>query len=159
MSEIRFTSGRAALDALLSSLERGVQDQLKERNINASGALARSTHTDVFTDDGFTTGSLMALSHWKTAGSGSPPRTRVGYLTLAQWAIDKGLASTRKGAERFGSLLSAKIYDYGSKDFREGNPNVYTEAVRDVQTKVPRVVDAFIKDIATPIKRSFPKAS
>lgn len=155
MNEIRFISGIAAMNNYLHGIKEEVSDQLEARNINASGSLDRSNRTAVYSDGYTTVGELMALGHWKTAGSGSPPGTRVGFLTLAQWAIDKGLTSSQSQAERIGGLVSAKIEQKGSKDHRERNPNVYTEAIKKAEPKVPKVINAFVLDVARPIRSAF----
>lgn len=155
MEEIRFISGLAALNNYLHGIKGAVSAELEAQNINASGALDRSNRTAVYGDGFATTGELLALGYWKTAGSGSPPGTKVGFLTLAQWAIDKGLASNQSQAERFGGLVSTKIEHEGSKRWRQKGKNVYVEAIKKAEPHTGKVINAFVLDIARPIKTAF----
>lgn len=155
MGELRFISGEAALRTFIAKIQGDAIDRLDDRNINSSGRLKRSTTTEVRIGFGSSEATLFALEYWKQAGSGSPPGTKTDPFDLAQWARDKGLANNDRAALKLGVLVSRKIERSGSKDFREGNPNVYIEAIEANADMVPEVLSAFLRDIPSALVSEF----
>lgn len=157
MPEI-FISGKAALSHFMGQRVSNINEALDSRKINASGKLRRTNAYAV--DDGptFTTATLYAQSYWVKAGSGSPPGTKVSLPDLVQWAKDKGLVNNERAALRLAYLTSRKIFREGSRDFRQGNENVYLKEIDAAQREIPDVLQAFLRDIDTPLIEQFGKA-
>lgn len=155
---ITFISGKAALQAFVGDLHGDVDRRLDQRNINASGALKASNRHEVYEQAEAIVGELSALSYWKNAGSGSPPRTVADFEDLKGWALVKGLTSDLGMAGRIAAAVQDRIYEEGSRDFRERNPNVYTEAVEAAQPRINDVLQAFLRDIDAPMATQFSKA-
>lgn len=155
MAEIRFISGEAALRAFIDGYSSKAQDELDRRNINASGRLRASHRVEVFSDQDSTTGSLYGLSYWTKAGSGSPPGTVADLTGLKEWLLNKGLIKDLTPPERIAALIQDKIYREGSRDFRERNPNVYRQVAEGYRDKVRPVVQAFLRDVSSPMSKSF----
>ncbi len=158
MSEIRFISGEAALRQFLDGFDQQAKGELERRNINASGALSKSHRVEVFTSSTATTGEVLGLSYWTKAGSGSPPGTVASLEGLKGWLLDKGIVKGNEPTEWIAALIQDKIYEQGSRDFRERNPNVYRETAKAVEDGVPDVVSAFLKDLTSPIGKAFTAA-
>lgn len=155
MTIIRFISGNAALQDFLFGISSDAQTGLDDRNINASGRLRQSHRVEVSDGPSFTNGVFSALAHWTKAGSGSPPGTKVNADDLKQWALDKGLANNDRAALRLGNLTARKIELQGSKDHREGNPNVYFDAIEANAYKIPDMLMAFARDFQEPVSAQF----
>jgi hypothetical protein len=157
MSEI-FISGKAALANFMGNRVANINEALDSRKINASGKLRRTNAYAV--DDGptFTVATLYAQSYWVQAGSGSPPGTKVSLPDLVQWAKDKGLVNNERAALRLAFLTQRKILKEGSRDFRQGNDNVYLKEIDAAQVEIPDVLQTFLRDIDTPLAQQFGKA-
>ena len=155
MGELRFISGEAALRNFIAKVQGDAIAGLDDRKINASGRLKRSTTTEVRIGFGSSEATLFALGYWKQAGSGQEPGTKVDPFDLAQWARDKGLANNDRAALKLGVLVSRKIERSGSKDFREGNSNVYVDAINANADMVPEVLSAFLRDIPSAMVTEF----
>lgn len=158
MSEIRFISGEAALRNFLHAYSEEARGQLVERNINASGALSRSHRIDVGVSGNATTGELLGLSYWTTAGSGSPPGTVANLDGLKAWLLDKGIVKGVDNPSWLAELIQDKIYAEGSKRFRERQPNVYRKLAREKSIEVSEVIKVFLTDIAKPMDSVFTAA-
>jgi len=158
MTTIRFINGSAALADFLNGIHRDIDDQLDQRNINASGRLRASNRTEVFSTSADVVGNLFALDYWKKAGSGSAPGTDVSVDKLYQWALDKGLTSDQEEAARIGYFTHLKILKEGSYDHRAGNKNVYVQAIESAQSRVPELLREFLIDFRDPIADQFSKA-
>lgn len=155
MDQPTFTSGSAALRSFMQGIHSRVDELLEERNINASGRLQRSNRVDLRESVSASTGTLSALSYWRTAGSGSPPGTATEWTALQRWAMDKGLANNERRAARIAMLVQRKILREGSKQYREGGKNVYTQAIEEAQERIPSVLRAFLRDADSRHRKEF----
>jgi hypothetical protein len=158
MTTIRFISGAAALSDFIAGIHGDVDDRLDQRGINASGAMKRSNRTDVVPGIESMSANLYALGYWKTAGSGSPPGTKVSGDALMKWAMDKGLAIDERRAARIAIYTQRKIFKEGSKQHRENGENVYQGAVEAAAPKIPELIRAFLSDYREPIATEFKRA-
>ena len=158
MTTVRFINGSAALADFLNGIHRDIDDQLDQRNINASGRLRASNRTEVFSTSADVVGNLFALDYWKTAGSGSPPGTNVELDDLRGWLIDKGIITDLEETKYVALLIQEKILKEGSRDHRERNTNVYVESIRSAQSKMPFILREFLTDFRDPIAEQFSKA-
>lgn len=158
MSAIQFITGKAALVNFLAGIKAEAIEQLDQRNINASGALKRSTNYAVNVDVGRVDASLFALSYWETAGSGSPPGTVANLTALKAWALDKGIIKGVADPSGFAQTVKDNILLWGSNDWIAGNENVYIRSVENAAPKVAPMLLAFARDYSTPIAAEFKKA-
>lgn len=146
MADTTYINGSAALRSFMQGIHSRVNELLDERGINASGRLQRSNRVDLRESVSASTGTLSALSYWRTAGSGSPPGTAVEWTALQRWAMDKGLANNERRAARIAMLVQRKILREGSKQWREHGENVYMQAIEEAQGRIPSVLRAFLRD-------------
>lgn len=158
MAVLRFISGRAALSDYIQRIHTDVDKRLDDRRINATGSLKRSNRTSISEGPGSMSAELMALGYWKTAGSGSPPGTKVSGDALMKWAMDKGLAIDERRAARIAIYTQRKIFKEGSKQHRENGENVYQGAVEAAAPKIPELIRAFLSDYREPIATEFKRA-
>lgn len=155
MDRPTFISGSAALLNFMQGIHSRVNELLDERGINASGRLQRSNRVDLRESVSASTGTLSALSYWRTAGSGSPPGTATEWTALQRWAMDKGLANNKRRAARIAMLVQRKILMGGSNQYREGGKNVYTQAIEEAQERIPSVLRAFLRDTDSRHRKEF----
>ena len=158
MGAILFITGEAALRAFVNGVSEEAQQGLDDRNINASGRLRASHRVEVVTDGDSSTGTLFGLSYWTKAGSGSPPGTVADLTGLKEWLLNKGIVKNVTDPERIAVLIQDKIYEFGSRDFRERNPNVYREVADRKADQMAPVIRAFLRDIENPVDKTFTAA-
>lgn len=122
---------RAQTGRSMTALIAAINQDLIDRNINATRALTRSNSAIVGDTGKVVTALGYALDYWTRAGSGSPPGTRTDFVQLYRWAKAKGLGRTDRETLRIAALTSRKIRKFGSRDWREGNVNVYLNRIDD----------------------------
>lgn len=155
MDQPTFISGSAALRNFIQGIHTRVDELLDDRSINASGRLQRSNRVDLRESVSASTGTLSALSYWRTAGSGSPPGTFVSVAALREWAVEKGLTDDRETANYIAMGIQLLILNEGSEQYREGGKNVYTQAIEEAQERIPSVLRAFLRDADSRHRKEF----
>lgn len=154
-ADTTYINGSAALRSFMQGIHSRVNELLDDRGINASGRLRRSNRVDLRESVSASTGVFSALSYWRTAGSGSPPGTKTEWTALQRWAMDKGLANNERRAARIAMFVQRKILREGSKQYREGGKNVYTQAIEEAQGRIPSVLRAFLRDEDSRYRKEF----
>lgn len=155
MGTLQFISGKAAMETFMAMLREDINDDLDTQNVNASGRLKRSNTVTVSESPASITGTLMGLTYWVNANSGTPPGTNVSLDALVQWAKDKGLVNNDRAALRLAFTTQKKIRAIGSRGFREGRPNTYEERIKRNADQLPDVLRACMKDIDAGIITEF----
>lgn len=125
MSGMRLYHTAQQTGRTLTDLLAVINQDLVDRNINATGELTRSNSVIVGDQGKVVIGLGYALDYWTKAGSGSPPGTRTDFVQLYRWAKAKGLGRNDRETLRIAALTGRKIRREGSRDWREKNPNVY----------------------------------
>ncbi len=159
MTSLRFISGKAALGNYLQGMRIDADRRLDARKLNASGRLKASNATEIRESGDVVTGSFTALDYWKTGGgSGSPPGTVADLEGLKEWVIIRKMVGPVETPDFLAERIQDRIYEDGSKYFRDRRDNEYANAVEAAQPGVNAVLGAFLSDIANPVADQFSKA-
>ncbi len=116
----------AEVTAAMDALRVRVSDEIRRRDLIASGDMLRSLDVDVKQDSEGATGTLSALDYWVNVGSGTPPGSDVSERDIAKWMEDVGFEGDNAGIAWF---IARKIRRDGSLDYRVGNPNAFETAI------------------------------
>ena len=116
----------AEVTAAMDALRVRVSDEIRRRDLIASGDMLRSLDVDVKQDSEGATGTLSAIDYWVNVGSGTPPGGDVTEREISKWLDDKGFEGDNAGIAWF---IARKIRRDGSKDYRVGNPNAFETAI------------------------------
>jgi hypothetical protein len=144
-----FEATRDGIERFAQELITGIQKDMVDRGKNASHNLINSIKPRFIVSlDGFTT-EFEALEYWKEAGSGRKPGKvpKKFYQTIQQWMDAKG-GMTHLSA----FLIAQKIGREGSKDWREGKPNIFTTRIDQMEPQLQgHISDGMEIDITKPV--------
>ncbi len=156
MNEIRFISGTAALASFGNDLVADINERIDGGKFSASGALkASNTATTTEIGAGGAVMELSALSHWRYLGNGRGPGRMPPVSPLARWTLAKGLATTPDAANAIAWGIARAIARDGSLDHQLGGKNQYDQAITKAQPKIPKIIEAFFRDIDAPVSATF----
>lgn len=125
-----------------------IVDGLNDRGLNSTGKLAAGTEFTVSASQEGIRGTGYAPYYWKWGGgSGRGPGKPPPVDKLKAWVAAQGMP------EGAAYAIAKKIGREGSKDYREGNPNVFIQVVDKAADQQEALHNALNKDFAEPIFR------
>lgn len=117
----------AKVRSIMDRLTNEIRTELVRRGHKATGSLSQSVRVTVLSGQTFVVAEGRALDHWKYVGNGRGPGKQPPTAPIRRWLRAKGQD------ERLAFPIARKIGREGSKDFREGNENVFGGKIREFQ--------------------------
>lgn len=94
---------------------------MSQRGKNATGGTLASVATAAISGPNFTQGVLIAEENWKFVGNGRTPGLMPPIEPIQRWINARGLSISAWA-------VAVGIAKRGSRDFRQHNSNVFTDA-------------------------------